>query len=359
MQFLRHVDNAVIVNFFGLKISLATAKFWDSTPGPYGYYDLLKEYAGSEYWFSGITVQHGWAPADIPDANDVLNAKSLMLCQSRRDRDNFIKKSPVRCEIAGAPFVHYRRRHAIEIAPDAKGTVAFPAHSVPGLYAEFDLDRYCDELLALPEKFQPVTVCLHPSDIMTYKIDKRYHARGFQTVSAGVGTDLPFCPAFYEILRKHRYSTSNEPGSYTFYAVEMGIPFFILGETAQRDNTVTRNIDAPQGVYSIADLKHGQIAFEIFSDRDYDVISAEQRDYVISELGVEDCLSPAELNQALWDVAKKQHYVPNMFKFLGAALRAALKYPLTCHKLPRFYWNLWRYCHRPAETIHCGQVGTS
>ena len=146
--------NRVALNLFGLKVSISKSKIWDDQPGPYGLHDLIREYAEIPYWFPGVVAQHGWSPGDEADANDVYNAKRLMLCLSRRARANFSRKSDVRCEISGAPFVHYRRYKNIERAPEANGTVAFPAHSVPGLYADFDHDPLSSP--ARPAKEKPI-----------------------------------------------------------------------------------------------------------------------------------------------------------------------------------------------------------
>jgi len=335
--------NRIILNLFGLKVSISKSKIWDDRPGPYGLHDLIREYAGVRHWLAGVVAQHGWSPVDEAGANDIRNAKRLMLCLSRRARDNFSQKSAVRCEIAGAPFVHYRRYKQIEIAPDAKGTVAFPAHSVPGLYAEFDHAAYCVKLRALPEQFQPVTICLHHSDIATFHLDKKYAALGFPVVSAPLDGEQPFCEAFYKILRKHRYATSNEPGSYSFYAVEMGIPFFLLGEAAARDNSVTGNIDVPQRVYRIADFTSGQVAARMFSSGERGRISPEVKAYVDAELGLDDCLSAEELRRVFMEVAAAQYYRPSPIRQVLLALSYAIRYPFSANRIPRFFAAVWRF----------------
>ena len=99
--------------------------------------------------------------------------------------------------------------------PDAKGTVAFPAHSTIYSRAIYDIDEYCNLLKSLPDEFQPVTICLHHSDIEEYEMDKEFEKRGFKTVCASFNQgDKQFYEAFYDILCSHKYATSNEPGSF-------------------------------------------------------------------------------------------------------------------------------------------------
>lgn len=347
MPFVTSDPNRVTLNLLGLKISLAKAKLWDNLPGPYNLHALLKEYGRIRYWFPGIVVQHGWTPRDDASPNDVHNATRLMLCLSKRYQKQFQAKSSVRCEIAGSPFAHYRRLHNIEIAPDAKGTIAFPAHSTPGLYAEFDHGKYCAELRALPEKFQPVTLCLHPADITHFHLDETYKSLGFPVVSAGMVQGKPFHEAYYDILRRHRFATSNEVGSYTFYAVEMGIPFFLLGEHPQIDNRTTKNIDLPPSVLRSPDFyQAGKVAAERFSGGPTDHISPLQQEYVLDELGINDCLSPEALHAVIIDITRQLYYRNSPTRQALLALSMMIRYPLACAHMVSFFATVWRECRR-------------
>lgn len=343
-------DNTVILNIFRCKISISKSKFWEFGSGPYNYYDILKEYAGLRFWFKGIKVQHGWTPADIADINDVQTAKLLMLCMSARDKRNFEALSKVRCEIAGSPFVHYRRRHSIKQPLDARGTVAFPSHSIQDLKAVFDIEKYCETLNALPAEFHPITICLHPADISSFGLDKFYKDYGFTTACAGQASGGQFHINFYEILRKHKYSTSNDPGSYSFYSVELGIPFFLLGEEAIRDNSSGANVDVPAGPFKISDLKYGKIARDLFSTGPVTTISEQQISFVESELGINDCLSPEAMHKAFWDVAVIAFTSKGLGRFFANVLITTSSNPTQITNTFAFLIEMLRHVFRKRQS---------
>ncbi|MBR6164261.1 hypothetical protein IKQ26_10305 [bacterium] len=267
---------------------------------------IIENYCGVKTKLKRWEIQHGWTPLDGALAVDLERDLDLMLCWNKRFQEDWVQKSKVPCEIITAPFVIYRRENKIERSKDAKGTLAYPAHSIKGKKAQYDIDKYCELLRSLPEEFQPVTISLHHSDIDEYNMDKEYEKRGLKTVCASYGQgDKQFYEAFYDILKNFRYTTSNEPGSYSFYSVEMGIPFFILGEPSVTDNSqgADKNVEAKKNM-SILDYKYGKIAFDLFSHKPYGEITQEQKDFVYSELGLNNSLNKEELKKVLNKVKK-------------------------------------------------------
>jgi tetratricopeptide (TPR) repeat protein len=219
-----------------------------------------------------------------------------MLVLNRRRLQAWNEKSNIPAAILGAPFVHYRKLRQIEKDIDANGTVAFPAHSTDLMDAVFDIDGYCKLLESLPIEFHPITICLHADDLARKK-DVIYKKYGFNIVTAGPKyvPGFEFVQKFYEILRSHKYATSNQVGSYSFYAVEMSIPFFILGEPVDMENSGDKTMPSR---YSILDHPMGVFATAMFQGPTQ-VISEEQKKFVEEELGVHDCLSGIELRQLL------------------------------------------------------------
>lgn len=263
----------------------------------YGLHAIIREYAGCP---STLPIfcrfQHGWDPIPKPDPYDAQTDKPLMLVWNKTRLKIWNEGSSIPAAIVGAPFVHYRKLRKIEKDLDAKGTVAFPAHSQPTIDAVFDINAYCEQLKSLPIEFHPITICLHLHDLERKK-DVIYKKHGFNVVSAGPIWVLgfEFVEKFYEILRSHRYATSNQVGSYSFYAVEMGIPFFIFGESAYLENSGEPLMPAK---FSYTDYPTGVFATNLFQGPTQ-VISEEQKKFVEDELGVHDCLSGVELRELL------------------------------------------------------------
>lgn len=257
--------------------------------GFYDMYSILNILTGVDFKVDAIRVQHGWY-ADGPVACDLNNSRMKeMFIWSKRLHDDWVAMNPTPCHIAGSPFARYRRHMGITQNFDAKGTIVYPSHSIASQKALYDIDDYCAKLNALPEHFKPFTVCLHPHDVRKYGMDKEYEKRGFKTVCAGLDRTRPFYEVFYDLLKAHKYSTSNEPGSYLLYAVEMGIPFFMLGEQSVLETSGFKKDDEP---YSV-------MARDLFENKPKDEISPEQRDFVLAELGLNDCISTEEMAEIL------------------------------------------------------------
>lgn len=300
---LFHKDKSfgvVKYKFLGLTIF----KKGNSQKGAYGMHSILEEFSGIKLNRKKIKIQHGWSPLDGAFPQDLLKQKhaKAVFAWNKRYCDDWNKKSSIPCYILGSLFVYYRKMKNIKQDINAKGTIAYPAHSTATGKAKFNIDEYCSQLKSLPEEFHPIVVSLHPLDIELYHMDKEYEKRGFKTVCAGSDTTKPFYEVFYDNLRKYKYTTSNEPGSYTFYSVEMGIPFFILGPQASYENTSDVSDNSCQKEKKIINYKYGKLAYDLFSQSPKGVITDEQKAFVNSELGINDCISREELIKILRDV---------------------------------------------------------
>ncbi|MDP4128162.1 MAG: hypothetical protein Q8912_14660 [Bacillota bacterium] len=265
----------------------------------YGLYEIINQYVGSSSespLLSLCRYEHGWDPTPVPDPFDYQCNPPLMLVWSKRRLEQWNKASNIPSAIMGAPFVHYRKLRQIEKDTTARGTVAFPAHSTRLIDAVFDIDNYCNQLKSLPSEYHPITICLHIHDLERKK-DLKYKEHGFNVVSAGEGNVLRFeyVDKFYDILKSHKCATSNQVGSYSFYAVEMGIPFFIFGEEA---NLVNSGDPLWPSEFSYDDYPIGVYATNLFKGPTQ-VIREEQKKFVEDELGIHDCLSGTELRELL------------------------------------------------------------
>ena len=303
---------------------------WYST---YGLYALIRDYAGCPPTLPLLSrFEHGWNPLPKPNAYDAMTNMPLMLVWSRRRLEEWQAESSIPAAIVGAPFVHYRKSRKIEKDASANGTVAFPAHSTRLIDSVFDIDRYCEQLNSLPSEYQPVTICLHIHD-MERKKDEIYKKNGFNVVSAGplLVQGFEFVQKFYDILRSFKYATSNQVGSYSFYAVEMGIPFFIYGEQAALKNTGEPLMPAK---FKYEDYPMGVYATAMFPGPTQ-CISQEQAKFVEDELGVRDCLSGSQLRQLL--IESNQRAVETYQKFLTSESGGLEDKIATCSKLVGYY----------------------
>lgn len=295
----------------------------------YGFNEIIRQYARFP-WYLPLPChfEHGWTPSNHAPKSDLITDKPLMLVLSRRRGESWKRKSQVPVEIMGAPFIHYKKMHHIVQQKDAKGTVVFPSHSTYDQKRDFSAQRYCRELKNLSEEFQPITICLFWLDYIE-KEANIYRKYGFKVVSAGYkfSIGLNFAKNFYKILSQHKYATSNEVGSYMFYAVDLGLPFFLTGKPPIPDY-VEKYTNA-DGLDLANDFTHGFVATKMFNTGPVTQISAKQKKFVSLEMGLDDCLSRTELNTILNQYNKHYRSFKTTFMYLleSAVLRFMLNGP--------------------------------
>ncbi|WP_310446570.1 hypothetical protein [Thiobacillus sp.] len=127
------------------------------------------------------------------------------------------------------PWINYRKKHFPMLPDNRLGTLVFFPHSnatTTPVYA--DLDQYINDLKSLPEKYQPVVICLLSDDIEK-EIHKKLRKYGVPLVTAGALNSQGFVDRFYSLLYQFKYASSSNIGSHTFYILEAGIPFFLYG----------------------------------------------------------------------------------------------------------------------------------
>lgn len=287
-----------IVRLFGHTIFRYGAK----RRGIYDMKSILEAYTGVKTKVKRYEIQHGWM---LCVSNyDLEKDIDLMLVWNEKMKKDWDSKSNIPCSIITAPFVMYRRMNNIVKSPDAKGTIAYPIHATNASKPIFDIEKYCKDLKALPDEMQPVTVSLHHSDIEEYGLDKEYEKYGIKTVCASYGQgNKQFYEAFYDILKNFKYATSNEPGTCMLYAVEMGIPFFLCGDSCHIKN-VSGDKNISKDTINFSDYPEVKKYRKLFSADPIKGITGEQKNTVEEEVGLTKGLSKEELIKVLNKVRK-------------------------------------------------------
>jgi len=202
------------------------------------------------------------------------------------------------CYVLYSPFVFARHTLGIERSHSAHGTIFFVAHSTPSILENKAVDAYHQELSALPERFSPITICLHIHDVRK-GLDEKYLERGYRVVTAGDSLDQRFTERFYRLLGQHRYVLSNLFGSYGLYATEMGIPFGLYGTDPEYHNQSDPNIE--KGEYtSYRNTPFYQRAIELFNHLPEDSVIPEQLEFARYHLGVNDGITRVEMARVLY-----------------------------------------------------------
>lgn len=208
--------------------------------------------------------------------------------------------------VVGSSFMHCRKMNNIEKNADAAGTIVFPIHSTKEIKLIFGWSKYIEQLLALPKQFHPVSVCLYYREILNDDY-KEFLNKGIDVYCSGHMCDNNFPVNFYNILKRFKYASSNMTGSYSYYAVEMGIPFFIYGNEpllinhgGDRDfteNTTMSFLDSGN-----RDYLHMKAEYEKFS---YEVnkpitISLALKEYIENKLGSNEKYNLTKVKFVFW-----------------------------------------------------------
>ncbi len=236
----------------------------------------------------------------------------------REKRKQELEKLGKKSYVTGAVLPYCRKISNITKANNAKGTIAFPSHSTHYIDLVLDWEVYAKQLLTLPEYLQPITVCFYWKDLLSdsYKI---FLDQGIKVVTAGHMVDPNFAINFYQLLSSTNYTTSNMIGSYTFYSIEMEIPFFLYGLEPQFNNW-KNDPNSPPGIYSIqeqcnSNFERYQEIMEQdklfqFQENEPIIIRDEAYKLCLEKLGYNDEINKNELRQVIykywWDRKRKE-----------------------------------------------------
>jgi hypothetical protein len=321
---MREEHLKLICNNFETKSKFIDVDNW--TAEVYSFGKNIRDY-GFYPSFLPLNIYTDHSPftsSDKPAPHELKSKAAVQFYHNPRMVEEFKKISTKPCYSLYSPFVFYRRKNKIEQLPNAKGTLAFPAHTTEAVDDLSDLNIYISQLKKLPKNFHPISICFHMHDINKerYKI---FIDHGFDVYTAGNINDDRFSERFYNILKKFRYTTSNLIGAYTCYSVEMGIPFFIYGEDPQYYNHWDPNFEI--GNYSsYKEAPKYIFAKNLFKEVTSDV-SKEQKDFIEDSLGINYGVSRLKMSFILYGCFFKYLIKIKILKmFLKSSLKMIKKY---------------------------------
>lgn len=272
--------------------------YW--TAGIYGFSKWIRRY-GYYPPFLPLCIYTDHGPGDSsrsPYRHELQSDAPVQFYHSRGAIERWRKVSDKPCYHLHSPFVFARHTLGIERNQCAKGSIFFPSHNTESITDQNDPHQYAQEIAELPERFHPVTICLHISD-MRRGLDKIYEAYSFEVVTAGDSLHQDFTERFYRIIRNYRYSLSNEFGAYGLYATELGIPFGLYGTKPRYYNGGDENFQI--GDYECYKSKdYYTNAMSLFDRLPADEITAEQKEFAEEYLGLRGGVSRAKMAGILY-----------------------------------------------------------
>lgn len=206
--------------------------------------------------------------------------------------------------VVGSGFVHYKNLNKISRVSNPKGTVVFPFHSTFNIDTIFDWEKYINELKSLPDKFHPLTICMHYVDIEK-GLDRLFLKHGFNVVTAGHKNNIQFVQNFYEIIRDKKYGTSNIFGSQALYAADLGLPYFLYGSNDLYLNN-RGNDSVALGKNSLKDYVHKNRKMDKYDEANRiftefsEEVTPQQKAFANEALGIHETVSPLFLSYIFW-----------------------------------------------------------
>lgn len=192
----------------------------------YGHADALRRYAGlPRRKRLKVAIEHGVGLTPSVWDVDLEAAVPTFVCASPERAARYTElASADRVAVAIGPMILYAPRSE----PDAatRRLVAFPAHSTHHVDAVYDVDRFARRLERRRGDWDEIEVCVYWRDILR-GVHHAYLERGFRCVTAGHMYDPAFLTRLRAILERATVVTSNEIGSYLFYAVALDRPVWV------------------------------------------------------------------------------------------------------------------------------------
>jgi len=285
-------------------------------------------------------MDHGMTLFDKIPEHEVENDAPLIFKFSPRSVEMYKRQSRKPVYNIVNPAIFYRISHNIEKSSAAKGSLFFVGHSTRDIDDHTDWDDFVVSFHSIPEKFYPIDICLHPADLEK-GLDIYFRDKGFNVISAGPAYSDDFIAKFYNNLRNYQFVLSNLIGSYTFYCVEMNIPFSLFGEEPKYFNKGDANIE--KGFYnSYKDQPTYQKAKTLFGGF-HEVVTAEQKDFVEFETGKNTTISRKEAQYLLYKaliVYMAKH--PKNLGYIKTAIRMQIneRYKIGYRMIRNFYHKI-------------------
>ncbi len=286
----------------------------------YGFGRHIREYACYPKWLPlCINTDHGPGFRDTPLPSELSSSAPVQFYHAPSRVKSWPTFSGKACYCLFSPYVFFRRKAGIVQSAMAKGTIAFPAHTTSSIDDVSNIQHYIEQLKALPDVYQPVSICLHVSDICK-GLHREFSDNGFEVFSAGTVQDERFAENFYQIIRNFKYATSNIGGGYLYYCVEMGLPFFLYGNEPNYINRGDQNIE--NGQYTSYKQHSAYQEMEALFSRPVLEITPAQVEFVGTGLGLRDGISRTAMSLILYGTLLKCIFSLRWLKYLASRMNS-------------------------------------
>jgi len=198
----------------------------------YSFGKCYREWLGLPKWFPlPLYGDHGVTFSGTYSSHEAKSKPNIHLTWFSNRFESLQLRSSKKVIHIPHPWILYRHRHKIIRQESARGTLIFYSHSNENIEIKnYDWDKYFSDLKNLPQEYHPLSICLHKHDV-NKKVHQKIRKYGIPIISAGETSSSLFVDRFYDIASRFKYATSNSGGSDLFICEELGVKYFIFGES--------------------------------------------------------------------------------------------------------------------------------
>jgi hypothetical protein len=223
------------------------------------------------------------------------------------------------------PWIFYKEKINF-LKKDKKGTIFFFPHS--GQSSEpiiRNLDKFILEIISIPKKYHPITICLLFTDIEK-KIHIKLRKYKMPLITAGHMNNINFVDNFYKMISLFKYAAapkSNLIGSSFFYCMDFGIPYFFIGKKELKymnlGSFLKDKAIKTSSFYDGEDRKKINFFKKKFN-KPYELLSKKDQYLVTEFLGKNSSINRLQFSMILW-----KNFFFNIPFFLIIVLKVIIK----------------------------------
>jgi len=202
-----------------------------------------------------------------------------------------------------------------------RNLLVFPAHSIRGLMASYDIDMFCEKIKEIAKEYDSVRICLYWKDVLLDTADK-YKKHGFEVVTAGHYYDPMFMPRLKSIIETSTMTMSNKLGTYVGYSIYLNKPHYLLKSNVVMDKISSDGKELSEIEYNISRnmrnrLKNPNIdlIFELLS-KNQEIITEDQYNHLNKYWGFDQLKTPQQLRKLLLEIEGEYQIKTNDIKLL-------------------------------------------
>lgn len=244
----------------------------------YGVYKDLLEY--SLLMNIDSSIEHGlYLGSYVPKASMTSTVKSIITFSKNREihLKNHGFSKPI---YTIGPYIHYAKdlysvnQVRQEKKKWGKILLVFPSHSIKGMYSEFNIAEFINEISKRSVGFDTTFICLYYEDILKNNFVEDYKNAGFKIVTAGHKYDTYFLRRLKYIINLSDFTLSNAVGTHIGYCIYLNKPHLLIHQKITHHYTSDRSIGEFRNKRQTRDLyRENEIIREAFMEESQDITS--------------------------------------------------------------------------------------